>query len=188
MKCLLCNFKNNSLEELKKHYLNHHRVDSGNCFFNKIFAAKEKEENNVFHGKKCVRCGEFLPTVRSKLHHDLLKHYELGRETATEDKPVTIITVSPIKIYEIRFENHSSDYNFFNSEQVVDEFLFNVKNRIERSDTDFFIRCGFSLQNIQSSPDGFDQPLISCRYWSTDPIQTKSFNDFVFFLLLETQY
>ena len=68
-----------------------------------------------------------------------MKYYEFGKDAAvSEEKPVSIITVGTIKIYEIRFENHSSDYNFFNSEQVVDEFLVNVKNRIERSDRDFF--------------------------------------------------
>ena len=30
-----------------------------------------------------------------------------------------------------------------------------------------------------------DVPLTNSRYWSTEPIQTKSFNDFVFFSLRE---
>ena len=92
-----------------------------------------------------------------KLHHDFLKHYEVGRTDAAEDKPVTIITVRPINIYEIRFENHSSDYDFFNSEQVVDKFLFNVfnvRNKVERLDTDFFIRCAlFSILGCRSHPN-----------------------------------
>ena len=66
MKCLLCDFKNKSPQELRKHYPEHHRVDSENRFFKKIFAAEEKEQNNAFRGKKCIKCGEFLPTVRSK--------------------------------------------------------------------------------------------------------------------------
>ena len=158
-------------------------MDSENRFFKKIFAAEEKEQNNAFHGKKCIKCVEFLPTVRSKLHHDFLKHYELGRASvaAVEEKSIRITAVGPIKIFEIRFENHSSDYDFLNSEQNVDEFLFVVKNRIQRSDADFFVRCGFSLENIQPSPDGFDQPLRSSRYWSTDHILTKSFNDFIYY-------
>ena len=115
-----------------------------------------------------------------------MEDYEVGRTDAAQDKPVTIITVGPIKIYEIRFENLSSDYDFFNSEQVVDEFLFNVRNKVERSDTDFFIRCGFALQIIQPSPNGFDQPLRSSQYWATDPMQTKSFNDFILFSIRVT--
>ena len=181
MKFLLCNFKNSNLDYLKKHYIDFHQVDSENHFFRKLF---EEGQSNVFHGKKCIRCKEFLPTVKSKRYHDFIKHYELGKDAIqSENKPVSIITVGPIKIYEIRFEQHSADYDFFNSEEVVDDFLFKVKNRIVRSDRDFIIRCGFSLQNIQPSPEGFDQPLKSSRYWSTDPIQTKSFNDYVLFTL-----
>ena len=59
--------------------------------------------------------------------------------------------------------------------------MFNVKTRIRRSDTVFFVRCGFSLENIQPPIGDYDQPLKVSRYWSTDPIQTKSFSDFVFF-------
>ena len=153
MKCLLCEFNSNESQKLKDHYINFHKVDSENLFLKKLF----KDQNNVFHGKRCVRCNEFLPTTKFKFYHDFLKHYE--------------------KFY---FLKHSSDYDFHNSESLVDEFLFNVKNRIQRSDVDFFIRCGFSLENIQPSLDD-GQPLTASRYWSTEPFQTKSFNDFVFF-------
>ena len=174
MKCLLCYFETNEIDSLKKHYLEYHNVDSKNRFFKKVIDTTGKKENNVFHGKKCARCNEFLPTVVSRLNHDFLKHYDAGRVALTEEKPMTIFDVGPIKIFEIRC------YDFSNSEQVVDEFLFNVKSKVARSEVDFFIRCGFSIQNIQPSPESFDQPLLSSRYWSTDPIQTKSFNDFVF--------
>ena len=104
MRCLLCNFKKNDISELKKHYLNFHQMDRDNGFFKKLF---EEEQNNVFHGKKCVRCKEFLPTAKSKTRHDFLRHYEVGRSAAlVEEKPIAITTISPIKIYEIRFENH----------------------------------------------------------------------------------
>ena len=140
MKRLLCYFQTNKIDYLKKHYLKYHNVDSKNCFFKKVIDSLEKEENNVFHGKKCVRCNEFLPTVTSRLNHDFLKHYEIGRIALTEEKPMTISDVGPIKIFEIRFENHSTGYDFFNSEQVVDQFLFNARSKIPRLDADFFIR------------------------------------------------
>ena len=44
----------------------------------------------------------------------------------------------------------------------------------------FFIRCGFSLENIQAKLTDDDQPLKNSRYWSTEAIQTKAFNGFVF--------
>ena len=75
---------------------------------------------------------------------------------------------------------------FFVPEQLVDEFLSNVKRRKARSERDYLTRCGFSLQNVQPSPEGFDQPLNATRYWSTDPISTISFNDFVLFHIKDT--
>ena len=44
----------------------------------------------------------------------------------------------------------------------------------------FFIRCGFSLENIQAKLTDDDQPLKNSWYWSTEAIQTKAFNGFVF--------
>ena len=63
MKCLLCNFQSNDQKEVKNHYINFHRVDSKNELFQKIFA----EDKNVFYGKRCLRCQEYLPTSRSKI-------------------------------------------------------------------------------------------------------------------------
>ena len=103
-----------------------------------------------------------------KINHDFLKHYENGRNVV-EEKPVSIT-----------FQEHSSSYDFYNSESLVDEFLLHVKNMIERSNADFFIRCGFSLENIQPPPTDYEQPLKNSWYWLTESIQTKSFNGFVF--------
>ena len=176
MKCLLCEFNSNESQKLKDHYINFHKVDSENLFFKKLF----KNQNNVFHGKRCVRrCNKFLPTTKFKSYHDFLKHYELGKNFI-EEKLLIVTNIDNIRKFEISYQNHSSDYDFHNSECLVDEFLFNVKNRIQQSDVDFFIRCGFSLENIQPSLDD-GQSSTASRYWSTEPIQTKSFNDFVFF-------
>ena len=180
MKCLLRDFKSNEKSKLKDHYLNFHRVDQENQFFKRLF----EDQNNVFHGRRCVRCNEFLLTTKFKSYHDFLKHYDAGKNII-EEKPLIVTSIGNIKKFEINYQNHSSDYDFYNSESLADDFQFNVKNRIERSDIDFFVRCGFSLENIQPSLEDYDQPLKASRYWSTDPIQTKSFNDF---LTLEIQY
>ena len=107
-----------------------------------------------------------------------MKHYDSGKNVI-EEKPLIATNIGNIRKFEISYQNHSSDYDFHNSESLVDELLFNVKNRIQRSDVDFFIRFGFSLENVQPSLDD-GQPLTASRYWSTEPIQTKSFNDFAF--------
>ena len=60
MKCLLCNFEPNNLEDVKKHYLEYYNVDQNMSFFVKL----SKNQSNVFHGKKCLKCNEFLPSSR----------------------------------------------------------------------------------------------------------------------------
>ena len=64
--------------------------------------------------------------------------------------------------------------------------LFNVKNKIQRSNVEFLIRSGFRLENIQSALDVYNEPLKNSRYWTTDPIQTKSFNNYVYFTIRES--
>ena len=176
MKCLLCNFQSNDQKEVKNHYINFHRVDSKNEFFKKIFV----EDKNVFFGKRCLRCQEYLPTSRFKIYHNFLKHYNDG-ETVVDNKPITVTEIGAVKKYEITFQEHSDSYDFFNSEKLVDEFLLMVKSKIFCSNTDFYIRCGFSLENMQAPLTDDDVPLTNSRNWSTEPIQTKSFNNFVFF-------
>ena len=181
MKCLLCKFNANEKRELEKHYLNFHNIDKDNVFFRRLI----EEKNNVFHGKRCLRCEEFIPSSRFKLFHDFLKHYDEGKNVV-EEKPVNITKIGNITKFEINYQDHSSFYDFYDSVTVVEEFLFNVKNRIPRSNVEFFIRCGFSLENVQPKLDRYDEPLKNSRYWSTEPIQTKSFNDFVYFNIRES--
>ena len=84
MKCLLCNFQSNDQKEVKNHYINFYRVDSRNEFFKKIFV----EDKNMFYGKRCLRCQEYLRTSRSKNYHKFLKRYNDG-ETVVDNKPIT---------------------------------------------------------------------------------------------------
>ena len=152
-----------------------------NRFFKKLF----KKQNNVFHGKKCVRCDEFLPNSRYKVIHDFLVHYEAGKD-AFKEKPLTYTAFGEIRKYEITFSKHLHEYDFYNAEKLVDEFLLNAKNKVARSNIDFFIKCSFSLENIQPSATEDEQTVKNSRYWSTEPYQTKSFNDFIYFNLRES--
>ena len=118
MKCLLCNFNLNEPNEVREHYIAFHKVDPKNEFFKKIF----QEVRNVFHGKRCVRCQEFLPTSKFKINHNFLKHYENGKNVI-EEKSVNNINIGTVRKFEITFQEHSSIYDFYNSEALVDEFL-----------------------------------------------------------------
>ena len=114
-----------------------------------------------------------------------MKHYNDG-QNIIDEKPVIVSTIGKIKKFEINYQNHSNYYDFHNSESLVDEFLLNIKNKIQKSAVNFLIRCGLSLENIQPSLEDYDEPLKNSSYWSTDPIQTKSFNDYVFFNIRES--
>ena len=141
MKCLLSNFQSNDQKEVKNHYINFNRVDSKNEFFKKIFV----EDKNVFFGKRCLRCQEYLPTSRFKIYHNFLKLYNDG-ETVVDNKPITVTEIGAVKKYEITFQEHSDSYDFFNSEKLVDEFLLLAKSNFFCSNTDFYIDVVFPLK------------------------------------------
>ena len=47
-----------------------------------------------------------------------------------EEKPVNITNIGSVRKFEIMFQEDSSIYNFYNSEELlVDEFLLNVKKQ-----------------------------------------------------------
>ena len=123
----------------------------------------------------------------NKVEHDFLKHYGRGLSTGADDDdvndnlPVTITNAGDVTKLEITFKEHSSYYNFFDSVAVVDSFLAQIKRLVKRYDNDVLIRMGFSIENVQQALDNYSEPLVQTRYWSTEPIQSKSFNDFVSF-------
>ena len=183
MKCLLCKFIAKDKSEIENRYINFHNVDKENVYFKRLLGKK----SNVFFGEKCWKCNEFIPTANFKRSHDFLKHYKDGKELVSDEKPISIVDIgSSIRKYEINFSEHSSFYDFFDSASLVDDFLSNVKRKIKRSNEYFLIRCGFSLENIQPVLDNYNEPLKNTRYWSADPIETKSFNDFVYFNVRES--
>ena len=184
MKCLLCNFTTNEKNKLKNHYIKYHNVDKDNSFFKKLI----DQRNNVIHGRKCKDCNEFV--FSNKITHDFLKHYDKGFDKElvdfSIDRPLRITKIGDIEKYEITFKEHSSSYDFFDSVAVVENFLNVVKDKMSRYDSSVLIRAGFSIENIQQALDNYTEPLTQSRYWSTEPIQTKSFNDFVYFKIRES--
>ena len=174
MKCVLCQY-DNKLNDLKEHYIKEHNVDENNGFFKKLINQKE----NVFHWKKCNYCNEF---VLKKVEHNFLKHYGRGFTIDVDDDdnvPIINTIVGGIRKLEITFKEHASDYDFFDPTAVVDKFLGEVKRSVQRYDNDVLIRAGFSIENIQQPLDNYSEPLLQTRYWSTEPLQSKSFNDFI---------
>ena len=77
--------------------------------------------------------------------HNFLEHYIDGEKNATELKTIDITKNKDIIIYNINFEKHSNEYNFYNAQELVDEFLFNVKTRFKPKNK-FFLRVIFLLK------------------------------------------
>ena len=198
MQCLLCKYKND-VEKIKEHYIKSHNVNKNNIFFKKLIN-ENKKKNNVIYRRNCNHCNEFVYV--NKAEHDFLKHYEKGivfgsgssSDSANSDDNVTVDTKRPLTVthlgsitkFEITFKEHSSYYDFFDSVAVVDSFLAQIKNYIPRFNNDVLIRAGFSIENVQQVLNDYSQPLVQTRYWSTEPLQTKSFNDFISFKIRES--
>ena len=187
MQCLLCNQKLTNRENLKDHYIRTHEVNENNSFFKKLIDQKKK---NVMYRRNCNYCNEFV--FVNKAEHDFLKHYMIGSGNDENDdfddvvKPLNVTSLGVIKKYEITFREHSSYYDFFDSEALVDGFLAEIKKYVFRYNNDMLIRAGFSIENIQQALSDYSEPLVQTRYWSTEPLMTKSFNDFISFKLRES--
>ena len=184
MKCLLCKFTTNEKDRLVNHYIKFHNVDKENVFFNKLINQKTK----VIHGRKCTGCNEFV--FSGKATHDFLKHYDKGflkNDVIDFDGgPLNVTKIGDIDKFEITFKDHSSSYDFFDSVAVVEYFLNSVKEKAPLYKSSVLIRAGFSIENIQQALNNYTEPLTQNRYWSTEPILARFFNDFVYFKIKES--
>ena len=86
--------------------------------------------------------------------------------------------------YAISAYKHKDEYDFYDAESIVTDFLSNVKYKFV-ANNDEIIKVEFTIENIQPSPEEIDAPIINSRYWSTEPYRSRYFNDYVFFSLTE---
>ena len=89
-----------------------------------------------------------------------------------EDKPVDLVKTSQILKYEISVKKFSDYYDFHNSEEVVEDFLNNVRPKFKPS-VPVLIKCEIIIKNIQQSAYENLRPILNTRYWSlthTEPL------------------
>ena len=175
MKCLLCSSKLKDQKDLLNHYVTNHNVDENNWFFQKLFQIKDKSLL-----KRCLRCDEFLVTDKHKDVHNFLKHYDDGKTIPFEEKPLNILKLPALTVYSIEFKKHQNFYDFYNSELCVDDFLRNVKHKL-KAGSKKWIKCSFTIENIQKSLFQGLQLILNTRYWITPTYDGVYFNDFIFF-------
>ena len=172
MKCLLCNYDG---EQIRLHYIQCHRINKNNYFFKQLF-----QKNNFCIEKTCIRCHKFIPTNKFMIQHNFLEHYESGERKPAEFKSIDIIRNKDILIYQIDFNKHSEEYDFYNSHEIVDDFLLNV-SALYKPKNKVLFKADFSIENIQNasvvSPNTTN--IVSIRYWSSEVYSRIYFNDFI---------
>ena len=172
MKCLLCARQPPNTDELREHYVTFHRVDPNNWFYKNLLECI----NEIFRAGKCLCCKDFIIMLHEKKNHNFIRHYEERQIKPFELKTMGIKQYGLITKHEISLYKHKDEYDFYDTESVVNDFLKNVKNRFVPNN-DVIIKVGFTIENIQPTP------IIISRYWSTKPYKTKYFNDYIFFSL-----
>ena len=88
----LCSANFNNDEILREHYIEYHKINKDNKFFQNLFQPSKKG----FIFRKCFRCGYFLLTIDFKVKHDFVKHLNDGQSIPFEDKPLEIKKTSTI--------------------------------------------------------------------------------------------
>ena len=117
MKCLLCNYISNSVDDIKKHYTIYHKINKNIFFFQQLLL-----NQNGFLNSDCARCHELLTTKKFMEKQNFLKHYIDGEREPAEFKPIEIIRNQEVTIYQITYEKHSVECDFYNSTEVVEDF------------------------------------------------------------------
>ena len=92
-------------------------------------------------------------------------------QSTSGEKPLNYMNLGNIEVYKIRFNEHNNYYEFFDSEELVNEFLTTVRERFQnRSSSRVVFKCGFSIENVQLV-EGYGSAFSDVRCWSTEPIQ-----------------
>ena len=95
-----------------------------------------------------------------------MKHYDEGKDIPFEDKAIDILRFPGFTIYSIECQKHKDFYDFFNSEEVVDDFLRNAKYKFKPGRRKW-IKYSFTIENIQQPPCQDLKPIIKSRYCTT---------------------
>ena len=145
-------------------------------FFKKLIDGGQ----NSFYGKNCLHCGDFLTTKVIKNFHNFLKHYEMGFEESTDERPIKVTVRGDITIYNLNYHQHHKYYDFFNAERIVEDLIKQV-SYLHKPTEKFQFKADFSIENKQNAVnDSSDMSDIkTLRYWSTDVYQGVYFNSYI---------
>ena len=183
MKCFLCGLKFDHKIKLEHHYLNFHKVDPENKFYQKLVNSIDKRNSYLF--QKCLRCSELLPTSKFKAVHDFLQHYSDGSQELAENKPISIEDNTLFTKYSIDIKKFGEFYDFYDSEKVIADFLSNVRAKFQQKNERVIIKGSCVIENIQHSILDDVLAITDTRYWSTETYTVNYFNQFVYYNLAQ---
>ena len=74
--------------------------------------------------RKCFSCEYFCSNGREEKKHNFLLHYKQGSRLPVEDKPLNRTYLDEdLQKYWIKYSDHSRHYDFFDSIEIVPDFL-----------------------------------------------------------------
>ena len=158
MKCLLWSKELTNINELTEQSVTFHRVDPNNWFFKNIF----KCENEILKLRECLCCRNVIAIFEEKKINDFIRLYEDGQVKTFELTPMHMEQSGLITKYVISAYRHKDEYDFYDAEKVVNDFLSNVTNKFV-TNNDFIIKVGFTIENIQPLPEEIGTPIINFR-------------------------
>ena len=80
-----------------------------------------------------------------------------------EDWPLNAYRNDVIKVFEITAIEHSIQYEFEDSDDLIDKFLNNVQFKFVPTE-EVLVKCGFSAENYQPAAYSSGIPIISENY------------------------
>ena len=91
-------------------------------------------KNEFFKPGKCLRCEDFIATLQEKKVHDFIRHYDDGKSKPFELQTMDVEKYGLITKCGISVYRHKYEYDFYDAESAVNDFLRNVKNRFVPND------------------------------------------------------
>ena len=179
MQCLLCvqDFIDNN--DLKKHYLNQHRINAKNQFFNVLF----KKNNGNFSLRKCYRCDKLIITSSFKeIQHNFINHYQKGGEIPLEKRQFKKTNNGSIMKFTFDYESHKNSYDFADPAKLLEVFFEVVDiNFVTDGKRELIVKSTINIQNYQPPLGDLNnvRGLYDQRAWSTPVCFGNFFNDFV---------
>lgn len=117
-------------------------------FFKKKIKRRINIDDKAFNMEKCRYCNEIQFKDKLRHIHHFVRHYESEKEEPFHDKPLIMWRLGRIQFYKINYEPLKNDFNFFDSDSIIDQYLVNVKRKFTAGNAKMKIKCFFFFVNV----------------------------------------